>query len=172
MKALVVDASAALKLVRLEDGRDDVRRSIHERRLADAPINVPGVFWLEVVNTLARRHRYAAAEVLEAVYELEQVGLATAEIGRPGTLAVIDLVERLRLSAYDAAYLALAEAGNADLLTADRRLAAAAGDRAIYVGPREVAEVAMGYRADPTWPTWPGAVAYLQELRRRTLATR
>ena len=131
MSGLVVDASAALKLVHWEDGRAEVRQHLRER-LGGEPILVPPVFWLEVINVLSRRYRYPPAAIVEG--ELEQVGLATAEAGRPGVLAVIDAVGRSGLSAHDGAYLVLAESTDAALLTADAGLAAVAGDRAILVG--------------------------------------
>ncbi len=129
---------------------------------------VPGapIFWLEIVNVLARRYRYAPAAIVEAVYELEQVGLTTAELGRPGALGVIDVVARTGLTSYDAAYLVLAESSEAMLLTADAQLAAAAGDRCLPVGPADgVAEAFAPYVAAQAWPTWKGAAAYLSELR-------
>ena len=43
----------------------------------------------------------------------------------------LDLQARFDLSSYDAAYLALAETEDAQLLTLDRRLAVAAGPRAV-----------------------------------------
>jgi predicted nucleic acid-binding protein len=127
---------------------------------------VPPLFWLEVVNVLAFRHRYRPGAIVEAVYELEQVGIATAEVGRPAVLAVIDAVGRFGLTAYDAAYLVLAESADASLLTADVNLASAAGDRAILVGADGgVAEASAPYAADASWATWKGAAAYLAELR-------
>ncbi len=164
MRRLVTDASAALKLVRLEDGAAEVGRLVVAR--LPAGVAVPTVFWLEVLNVLARRHAYSGAEMLEAVHELESVGLRTIELDRPTLLTVIDLVERHGLTAYDAAYLALAHALNADLLTADRRLAAAAGASAILVGSGSIGEEPMAYEPrQPTWPSWPDAGAYLAELR-------
>jgi len=166
VSGLVVDASAALTLLRDEPGRAEVRQHLRDRILAGQPILVPALFWLEIVNVLASRYRYPPESIVEAVYELESVGLATAEVGRPGVLAVIDAVGRSGLTAYDAAYLVLAEAADAMLLTGDARLAAAAGDRAILVGTEGgVAELAASYVTGPTWARWKGAAAYLGELR-------
>jgi predicted nucleic acid-binding protein len=164
VKALVVDASAGLKLVLEEPGSADVKRHVTARLPG---VFVPWLFWQEVVNVLSWRRRYSGREVLEAVYELERSELVTVQSDRALLLDTIDAVERHGLSAYDATYLTLAHVLDADLLTADRHLAAAAGRRAIVVGDGHLlAELPVRYGA-PDWPNWPGAAAYLQELRVR-----
>lgn len=131
------------------------------------PIIVPGLFWLEIVNVVAMRHRWSPSAIVELVYELERLGLRTTEVGRPGFLAVIDAVGRWGLTAYDAHYLVLAESSDARLLTADVPLAAAAGDRAILVGrDRGVADERPSYSPAESWVAWKGAAGYLAELRR------
>jgi predicted nucleic acid-binding protein len=164
----VLDASAALSLVLGETGGADVRDRLDDTIGAGDQVLAPGLFWLETVNVLALRHRWSPDAIVEAVYELEQVGVTTADVGRPGTLAVIDAVGRLGLTAYDAVHLVLAESSDARLLTADAALAAAAGDRAILVGSDGVgvAEHRPTYRAEPSWASWKGAGRYLAELRR------
>ena len=167
MTTLVVDASAALALLRGEPGAAEASRQMREQLLVGEPVLVPALFWLEVVNVLAHRYRLPPDAIVEAVYELEQAGLTTAEVGRPATLAVIDAIGRSGLTAYDAAYLVLAESTDARLLTADAALAAAAGDRAVLVGGTEgIAEAAATYAPDRSWATWSGAATYLAELRR------
>jgi len=92
--------------------------------------------------------------------------VTTAEVGRPGVLAVIDAVGRSALTAYDAANLVLAETVGALLLTADAQLAAAAGDRAILVGADGgVAEAPPPYAGGLSWADWKGAAGYLGDLR-------
>lgn len=166
MKDLVIDASAALILVRHEPDHGLVRRHVRETMLAGEALLVPPLFWLEIVNVLFRRYRYPPDAVVEAVFELEQIGLSTAEVGRPATLAVIDAVARSGITAYDAAYLVLAESADARLLTADATLAVAAAERAIMIGSEhDVSEGAATYAAGPSWARWRGASAYLAELR-------
>jgi len=166
VSGLVIDASAALKLARDERGRTEVRHELRKHILAGDPILVPPLFWLEIVNVLATRHRYPPEAIVETIYELEQSGITTADVGRPGVLAVIDAVSRFGLSAYDAAYLVLAESADTLLLTADIELASAAGARAILVGKAGgVADVQATYPVHATWPKWRGAAAYLSELR-------
>ena len=164
---MIVDASAALKLFMAESGSDEVRRHVTQAVQRKEPILVPPLFWLEVVNSLATRHRYPPSAILEVVYELERVGIRSVEMGRPGTLAVIDAIGRTGLTAYDAAYLVLAESSDTVLVTADSDLARAAGDRAILVGGDQgLREAAAEYSISHDWPNWPGAVNYLATLRR------
>lgn len=170
---VVVDSSVAMAIVRSEENSARVREAIAAWQREGASLLVPSLFWLEVANTLTRRRPYRGAEVLEAVFELEQVGLQTVELDRPTYLLVLDLVERHGLTAYDAAYLAIAQAADARLATADRALAAAAGPRAILFeggGERRLREMPVPYEREVTWPAWRGAGAYLAELRRRAYA--
>jgi predicted nucleic acid-binding protein len=167
MRSLVLDASAALTYLLDEPGAARVERELEARNA----VLVPWLFWTEVVNVLARRHRWPGSDVLAAVYDLEQSGIRTSVSSRQMTLAVIDAVEVHGLSAYDAEYLVLGESEDADLLTADGFLARAAGSRAVLVGaPRRLAELPEPYRPDtrvpPEWPRWHGAAAYLEDLRR------
>ena len=168
MNPLVADASALLQLVLAEPGADVVGRLVATRRHGGLPTLVPMYFWLEVVNVLGRRYRLDGATVLQAIHALDRLGLESREMGRESVLQMSDLVERFALSAWDAGYLALADSTDADLVTADRELARAAGERAIWVGPGgKIAEPPAAYEVEPTWPSWRGAAAYLGELRRQ-----
>ena len=172
MRPLVVDASAALAYLIGQSGSERAEQTIVDRD----EILVPWLFWSEVINALARRHRWPGSQVLAAVYDLEQLGLRTEPPSRPTILAVIDAVEAHDLTAYDAEYLVLAERAGADLLTGDVRLAAAAGSRAILSGSghrlaeEDIPYVAQTPPAEPDWPLWSGAAEYLAELRREVRA--
>jgi predicted nucleic acid-binding protein len=167
---LVIDASAGIALVREEPFAAEVSRLLHERRAKRHRLLVPWLFWIEVVNVLGRRYRADPALQVQSIAELDAAGLETIELDRPMLLLTLDAVARLGLTAYDAVYLALAETSDAELLTADGILAAAAGERALLVGDgRTIREQAATYRVRdvPTWAAWPGAAAYLRELRAR-----
>ncbi len=62
--------------------------------------------------------------MVEAILEMDDLGIESVGIDRPLLLVTIDLQARFGLSAYDAAYLALAETADARLLTLDRQLIA------------------------------------------------
>jgi predicted nucleic acid-binding protein len=168
--ALVVDASVAIGIVRRESVRDQALAQLGQRRRRGSRLLVPSLFWVEVLNVLGRRYLLAPPDMLEALVELEAAGLETVELDRPMLLLALDAVVRHGLTAYDAAYLALADAADAQLLTADATLAAAAGIRGILVGRDDaVRESPGGYQPTdaPAWAAWPGAAAYLRELRAR-----
>ena len=93
--------------------------------------------------------------------------LTTVESDRTQVLLTIDLVERFRLTAFDAAYLALAQiygsrSGDARCSNSPKRLGSARSRSTIGVGcPRP----RTPYEHDVTWPDYKGASAYLAKLR-------
>jgi predicted nucleic acid-binding protein len=169
VSVLVVDASAAIALILDEPTAREIRRILDGHR---DELLVPEFFWLEVVNSLLRRHHWSSAEVLEALRELEEFGITTVETDRLGRFLMVDYAERFLLSAYDAVYVALAGTADAQILTSDRALASAAGSRAIYVDAEgRISEPPAAYEVTPTWPTWRGAASYLGQLRLRATET-
>lgn len=164
-EALVVDASAAISILRREEDGEAVRRVI---RSAPPRLLVPEIFWVEVTNVLVRRHTYSMDSALEAIAELDDLGLVTVQSSRGVLLGCLALMVEHGLSAYDATYLALAESVNAELLTLDRQLAVAAGERAVKLGPSDVREARPPYRLQP-WITWDEAAQYLTAVRQATL---
>lgn len=166
---IVVDASVVLAISLQEPAFKRAESILREHSGAGGALLAPAILWLELVNVLVRRYRQPPALVLESIVDLETLGLESVDLDRPQLLLTIDAVARHGLSAYDAAYLALTESADAQLVTADRRLAAAAGARAVRLdGGREIRETDQPYTG--SWATWPGAAAYLKELRARILS--
>jgi len=164
--ALVIEASAAISVVRAEDAAGAVHREIN--RAALRPLLVPEIFWVEVLNILVRRYGLPMDTVLEGLAKLDDLGLRTVQSSRGSLLTSAALMVEHGLSAYDATYLALAENVDADLLTLDRTLAAAAADRAVKLDTGEVRESRAAYRLEP-WITWNEAAQYLAAVREATL---
>ncbi len=118
---IVVDASAAV-LALLDDG--DARSRLGQDALA-----APHLADAEVMSSL---RRLVAAGSLEVVVAEQAIRTwASLGIERLAITGVLDRVWELRanLTAYDAAYVALAETLDCTLLTADARLATAPGPR-------------------------------------------
>ena len=120
MSIFVVDASALIEfLLRTPQARffDPLFT------IPDADLHVPGLCDLEVVSALRRTLRRDLATVSRAEGALQDY--LDLPLTRHGHQGLVHRCFQLRdiSSAYDAAYVALAEGLGADLITADRRLA-------------------------------------------------
>ena len=172
-RPVVIDASIALAIALREPRAERAIRTIRAWSQTRRERVVPSQFWYELVNGLGRRQGFSGQQVLDAVYQTERFGLRTVNPDRGTLMLVIDRVERLGLSSYDALYLAVAESLRADLATFDRQLAAAAGPRAItFDEGHGLSETPAVYEHDVTWPSYKGASAYLAKLRAEALAER
>ena len=163
---IVLDASAWIAFIRAESPGVMVSAVTSRHRLGSGRLIVPDHFWLELANVLIRRHGASPEDVVEAFLATDDLEIETIRTDRPTLLLALDLQHRHGLSAYDAVYLALAEAENARLLTLDTRLATAAGIRAIRLdplGPHHVAEKPAPYVGEPV--DWARFGSYLARLR-------
>ena len=174
---VVIDASVAIALIRREPERPAIRAAARQWAGEGLQLVVPSHFWVEVVNVLVRRYGQTESEVVEALATLDGLAIETIELDRPTLLLALVPMSQAGLSAYDALYLALAISTESHLATLDRRLAAAAGSRAILFaegGPRRLAESPRAYErgADRAraWVRSPAVGAHIAELRRRAIA--
>ena len=124
---IVLDASALIELLlgtragqRLADRLADPSRALHVPHLADVEV-------VQALRRYARHGEISAAEGEQAIDTLREFDLER-HAHEPLMGRVWDL--RDNVSAYDAVYLALAEALDATLLTSDRALARVPGVRA------------------------------------------
>lgn len=123
---IVVDASAIVdRLV----GRGDRARWISEQMDRGSPLQVPAMFDLEVLSAL---RGIEASGVRAEVIETALIGLGALRAKRHAHAPFRRRIWALRhnLTAYDAAYVALAEALDAPLITTDSRLARSSGHKA------------------------------------------
>lgn len=122
---IVLDASAALKMILRHQGSE----ALAERVIGTA-IHAPALIEVEVVSGLRRLHRQRRIATDRAAIGLDwflDLGIEKHH-GEDLTRRIFAL--RHSLSAYDAAYVAVAELVDAPLLTADGRLSRAHGHQA------------------------------------------
>lgn len=122
---IVVDASVLATA--LADDADDGDRT--RARLRGEQLAAPELLDLEVASVLRGQMRAGSLDARRA--DLALADLDALPIQRAPHRQLIRRCWQLRdnLTIYDAAYVALAEALDVDLLTADRRLAKAPGPR-------------------------------------------
>jgi len=116
---IVLDASVVVELLTNGALADAIRNDLAAR---DEAFAVPHLVDIEVVSAM---RRLAAGKQLDAHRSREFLrGLATLPAERYSHLPLIGRIWELRqnFTAYDAAYIALAEALNAVLYTCDERL--------------------------------------------------
>lgn len=120
----VLDASVAAAWLFPEEGT--AAATAAARRLEDDVALVPALFWFEIRNVVLvgeRRGRLTAADSGRFLARLDDLPL---DVDRTPAGAVLCALARSHaLSAYDAAYLELAQRRAVPLATLDHRLAAA-----------------------------------------------
>ena len=124
---IVLDASAAVDFICRNGERAD---RIAERLAAEHTVQVPAVFDLEALHALRgleAGRKLSPARLAEALRDLADLRATRHdhEQLRPRVWAL-----RRNLTAYDAAYVALAELLDAPLLTSDRALSRSPGHAA------------------------------------------
>jgi len=128
---IVVDASALLEVL-LQTSQ---AKKLEDRLFApEETLHAPHLIDVEVAQVI---RRYAATgDIDDETGRLAMVNLAAFPLRRYPHDLLLPRIWALRrnLTAYDAAYVALAEALDAPLLTCDRRLAAAPGHHARIEG--------------------------------------
>ncbi|HTT81214.1 MAG TPA: type II toxin-antitoxin system VapC family toxin [Stellaceae bacterium] len=124
---IVLDASAVTEVLLRLSAVAAVERRVHDMR---ETLHAPHFIDLEVAHVV--RRYVMRGEIAEERGRLAIEGLADFPMNRHPHVDLLPRIWQLRhnLSAYDAAYVALAETLDAPLVTRDRRLAASSGHRA------------------------------------------
>ncbi|MBY5718250.1 type II toxin-antitoxin system VapC family toxin [Rhizobium leguminosarum] len=128
----VVDASVAAAWLLADEESRTAEEALSFLETEDAL--VPDLFWHEMRNillTAERRKRISNEDVLACLMRLTSLPLRT--VSSEDHLPILRLA-KYQLSAYDAAYLALAVAENISLATLDARLERAASAESLTFG--------------------------------------
>lgn len=112
---LVVDCSALAALVFEESTFDEART-----HLAGRVLHAPYLLQVEIASVALKKSRLGEAHAEEGLARAAEMAIELHSIDIPGVAA---LAERYGLSAYDAAYLWVAEHLKAPLVTFDAQLA-------------------------------------------------
>lgn len=128
MTDLVVDASVLLKWFASapERGQEEargLRKEFEEGRLS---VVVPSLIFLEILNVAGSRWGWEENALGDLVSALDELGFDARE---PELVSVAAWVAQ-GLTAYDAAYVALAEQSGAELVSDDDEILEVAGARA------------------------------------------
>jgi predicted nucleic acid-binding protein len=124
---IVLDASAAVDWLLRTPAGQRIEQRIYAGTDSLHTVHLLDVEFTQVLRRLVREGTLAAKRAEEAIQDL-----IALRITRYAPILLLNRIWRLRqnLSAYDAAYVALAEELKAPLITRDRKLAAAPGHRA------------------------------------------
>jgi predicted nucleic acid-binding protein len=125
---IVVDASVLANAI--GDDAEDGRIARNELRAA-GDLAAPDLIDVETVAVL--RKRWLARTMSDQRFEVAVRDLERLDFERVPTLRLMRRAFELRanVTAYDASYVALAEALECELLTGDKRLAGASGPRCV-----------------------------------------
>ena len=116
MREVVLDASVVLKWFAAEQrGSFEARQLRDDYQAGRLSVVVPSLLFLELLNVAGRRWRWEAKAVAELA---EALGDLAFEVSDPELPSVASWVSR-GLTAYDAAYVALAERRKVALITDD-----------------------------------------------------
>ena len=117
MRERVLDASVVLKwfAASMESGAPNASRLRDEFESGELTPLAPTLLYLEILNVAGRRWGWSTEELSDLAAALDDLPFVMIE---PPLAAVATWVSR-GLTAYDAAYLAVAEASGAPLITHD-----------------------------------------------------
>ncbi len=125
MKRIVIDASVVLKWYLSDEEHGERALDILEAHVSDhLSLLAPALLEFEVANGLAiakRRARVEDGDALKAMDGFTNLGIGLYPLS-PLFRKVLDYSDRYNISAYDAAYAALADDLKIHVVTADKRL--------------------------------------------------
>lgn len=130
---MIVDASVVLRAFFPDEEQDRAQALIREHVTGHRPLGAPDLLLYEVTNAVVqarRRGRISDEQAEEILSAVEGLGIVFRPVSWQQMLPMALSCDR---SAYDAAYLALAEAEHQPLITGDGRMHNAVRERLDWV---------------------------------------
>ncbi len=130
---MIVDASVFLRAFFPDEEQERAQALIRDHVIGHLALEAPDLLLYEVTNAVVqaqRRGRVTDEQAEDILSSFEGLGIALKPVSWQDMFAIALKFDR---SAYDAAYLALAEATGQSLITADLRLYNAVHDRLTWV---------------------------------------
>ena len=119
---MIVDASVVLSAFFPDEEQEQAQSLIREHVMGRVELCAPSLLLYEVTNAVVqarRRDRISDEQAQHILSAFEGLGIALQPVS---WAQMLPLALRFDRSAYDAAYLALAESTDRPLITGDRRL--------------------------------------------------
>lgn len=133
-RPVVIDSSVAFKWFDgSESGADTALHLLGQHKRDEIALLAPAHMPLEVLNIFVSR-RMTTIDKEQAVAFLADADLLIAPVDDALLIAAIRIAEAEHLALYDAVFIALAAALDAELVTADRRQAATRSCRVRLIG--------------------------------------
>jgi predicted nucleic acid-binding protein len=132
VREVVVDASVVLKWFHREGERHvEAARDLRTQfQAGELRVLAPTLLWLELINVAARRWRWPGARLEHLAEALPNLGF---ELREP-ELATVAVWAARGLTAYDAAYVAVAERAGTQLISDDEEIVRTAPELATALG--------------------------------------
>ena len=130
---MIVDASVVLSAFFPDEEQEHAQALIRDHVVGVLKLEAPALLLYEVANAVLlakRRGRISNEQVEEILSSFDRLDIAMRPVGWQQMLPLALAFDR---SAYDAAYLALAEAAGQPLITGDARLYHAVRERLAWV---------------------------------------
>ncbi len=131
-REVVVDVSVSAAWFLIDEQNEHAERLLHQVTQGDVVLVVPQLWHYEMLNVLRSgvlRGRITERDARQSLARLASVPALCVSAADQGHTSIFDVASESGLSAYDAAYVLLAESRGIDLVTADRGMLALKAQR-------------------------------------------
>ena len=121
MDEVILDTSIVVKWFSDEIDSQAARNLLEKHKKRTIKIIIPEIVALEVVNSLSLGAKFTAAYTNDALEDLYSLEIEMIPLSQKLLQKTLTLVDKYKIAAYDALFLALAQQRQIPLITADRK---------------------------------------------------